>query len=107
MEVDRDILQVALSKAITEAVPPEMQKEIFSRALHEHLFKTNRDGRSPISEAFQRALDDATRDLAREIVRDPENMIRVKDTIHSSLTEALESKSLFDKVLNKLLSAYW
>jgi len=106
MEVDQNVLQVALAKAISEAVPADMQKEIFTKALYEHLFKPNRNGDSPVSEAFQRALNDATKELAQEVVRDPENMRKVKEVVQSALDKALTDGSLLTKITGKFSNSF-
>lgn len=107
MQVDPNILQVALAKAITDAVPPEMQKEIFARALHDHLFHASRNSdKSPISDSFQRALNDATRALANEIVNEPENKAKVKATIQKAFDQSLESGNLLQKICDKFTGSF-
>jgi len=106
MEIDREVLQIALARAITEAVTPQMQKEIFAKAMHEHLFKSTSFDKSPISQAFQRALDEATRDIAREVVREPENLKQIHAVMRKSVESAIESPAFMEDIAKKITRGF-
>jgi len=108
MQVDQNVLQIALAEALTKSVPPEMQKEIFSRAMYEYLFAPKRGtDKSPVSEAFQRALDEATREIAKQVINEPENLKLIKETIRQGLVGSLENKVLLDKIVTRITNAIW
>jgi hypothetical protein len=105
MEV-KDVLSVALAKAITDSVSVEMQKEIFSRALYDHLFYETKEGRvSPLKEAFARALNEASVEQARLVMADPANLAKVRDAFQTALDTALTDGSLVKKMTEKMVSA--
>lgn len=106
MELDKDVLAVALSKAITDAVPAEMQKEIFTRALRDHLFRSERAGDRPaLSHAFERALNEATQELARKVLEEPENQEKVRAAFREMLDQLLADGVLIRKWTDKILGA--
>ena len=105
MEV-KDVLSVALAKAITDSVPVEMQKEIFSRALYDHLFQEAKEGRSsPLKEAFARALNEATNEQARLIMADPANLAKVREAFQAAFDASLANGSLVKIMSDKMVSA--
>lgn len=105
MEV-KDVLSVALAKAITDSVSVEMQKEIFSRALYDHLFQEAKDGRtSPLKDAFARALNEATNEQAKLIMADPANVAKVRAAFQAAFEAVLVDGSLVKKMSDKIVSA--
>jgi UTP:GlnB (protein PII) uridylyltransferase len=107
MEVDKDLLQVALAKAISESVPPEMQKEIFAQALAKHLFNTGSNSKeSVISSTFQQALNKATAELAHEIVNSPENVPRIRDIMQKAMIAFLDDPNTVRKITEKFVSGF-
>jgi hypothetical protein len=103
---DKDILQAALAKAITEAVSPEVRKEVFQKAMTNYLFRAAGDTpRSVITDAFQRALDDATREMARAVVAEPENQKRIRETIQKALEMALDTRALQERLAEKFVKS--
>lgn len=104
MEVD--LLSVALTKAITDAVPDEMRKEIFTKALYEHLFQKQRDnGPTPLQEAFRRALNECTSKMADELFARPEYREQVKTALEAAFAEALKDGKLVHDMLKKISSS--
>lgn len=99
MEIDRDMLAIALSKAISDAVPEEMRNEIFRRALENHLFAARRGGETP----FTRALNQQACSLVAEMMGSPE----FREKIKASIAEAFEKSwpSLANKFTEKIQSA--
>jgi hypothetical protein len=103
MEVD--LLSVALTKAITDAVPDEMRKEIFTKALYEHLFQRSRDnGPTPLQEAFRRALNECAAKMAQELFANPECQGKVKVALDEAFDEWLNDPSRRQKLLEKFSS---
>jgi hypothetical protein len=107
MEVDKDLLQVALAKAISESVPPEMQKEIFAQALAKHLFNAGSNSKeSVISTTFQQALNKATADLAHSIVNSSENIPRIKEIMQKAMMDFLDDPNTVRKMTEKFVSGF-
>ena len=105
MEVSGDVLQAALAQAITNAVPAEMQTEIFTRALKEYLFTAGRGEKSPISTAFQEALKRATSDMATAVVNSPENGPRIRAFMQSCFEEALQDKDFMGRIVKQFANS--
>ncbi|HEV8658918.1 MAG TPA: hypothetical protein VGS96_09820 [Thermoanaerobaculia bacterium] len=108
MEVDKDVLQVALARAITDSFTPEIKEKVIRQAIEHHLFEVDRrhnsGGESPISGAFKNALNDATREMARLVVNDPANTEKIKGAIQRALDEALADVSFIEKLKERLVS---
>jgi hypothetical protein len=100
MEVTGDALQAALARAITDSVTPEMQKEIFAKAMGQFLFNTDtrRGETPPITAAFQDALRLATKELANKIVNEPENQARITDVIRAAFDEVMKDPATATKL---------
>ncbi|HEY5022465.1 MAG TPA: hypothetical protein VII30_08270, partial [Gemmatimonadaceae bacterium] len=100
MEVSGDALQAALARAITDSVTPEMQKEIFAKAMGQFLFNadTRRGEVPPITSAFQDALRLATKELANKIVNEPENQTRISDVIRAAFDETMSDPATVTKL---------
>src|SRR5690348_9202564 len=100
MEVSGDALQAALARAITDAITPEAQKQIFEKAMLEYLFhKDSRSATTPLTDAFKKALNDATATVAQQIVNEPENRAKIAtafqeafDQVQPTLVAALVKK---------------
>lgn len=106
MDMDKDVLQAALARAITDSVTPEVQKEVFRNALTGFLFRADTRGdSSPISEAFKRALQDATIAVARDVVAQPENRMRIVEAVKAGLDEALKDQKLVESITTKFIRA--
>lgn len=104
MEVD--LLSVALTKAITDAVPDEMRKEIFTKALYEHLFQKQRDnGPTPLQEAFRRALNECTSKMADELFATPEYRNQVRVALEAAFAEWIKDGKHIHDVLRKMASS--
>jgi 4-hydroxy-L-threonine phosphate dehydrogenase PdxA len=103
---EKDLLQAALAKAITDAVPPEVQKGVFQKALQNHLFYSD-DGRhgngAVLTDIFKRALDDATRSIAHAIVSQPENEARIREAIQAGLEDALKDGALRKRIGERII----
>lgn len=109
MDVNGDALQAALARAVMDSVSAEMQKEIFQKALEQHLFsdRSNRDrNESVISHAFKRALDQATHKLAEAVVHHPDNKLRIEAAMQKALEEALEEDRFAELIKNRLVRAF-
>jgi hypothetical protein len=109
MEVDKDVLQAALARAITESVTPEVQQKVFQSAMEQFLFRVDTrgsGGSSVISEAFKRALEEATRDMARKIVNEPENAERIRASVQAAFEEELASPTFLVKVREKITRGF-
>lgn len=112
MELDKDVLQAALARAITDSVTPEVQREVF-QAMTNYLFRavgdTHRGEKSVITavitDAFQRALADATREMARAVVAEPENQKRIKETIQKAFEMALDTRALQERLAEKFVKS--
>jgi hypothetical protein len=104
VEVDKDLLSVALSKALVDAVTVETRDKIFAGALNNYLFAPSSRDDAPISQAFRNALDHAVRDLAKEIVSQPDNLERIKAEVQKGLDLALES--IAEQVRGKMTRFY-
>jgi hypothetical protein len=100
MEVSGDALQAALARAITDSVTPEMQKEIFAKAMGQFLFNadTRRGETPPITAAFQTALRLATQELANKIVNEPENHARIRRVIEAAFNETIDDPATATKL---------
>jgi len=104
MEINSDILTAALAKAVADSVSTELQQEIFAKALHLHLFVENqRDGgRSVIKDAFTKALNQVTEQLAVDVVAEPENRARIEAAFRAALDLALKDGALVERIANKM-----
>ena len=106
MQVEGDVLQAALARAILDSVPSEMQKEVFRKALEAYLFHKDRVGEtSPVQHAFKMALDRATQDLAMEVVNEPENRERIKQAFRESFDQMLSSGEFTEKAVQKMVGS--
>lgn len=101
MEV-QDVLSVALARAVTEAVPPEMQNEIFSRALYNHLFAESKDGRTPLKDAFSRALNECAQKLAEKMFEEPEIRAKLETSLREAFEENMKTGELVKKLAGKM-----
>jgi hypothetical protein len=105
MEIDQSVLQVAMTQAIVRSVSPEMQAEIFQRALHEHLFRVpSSKERSTISESFKRSLDDACRAIASDLLKEPENLAKIKEAIQTALDQALKEPEFKERLAKRFIT---
>jgi hypothetical protein len=101
------ILQTALAKALVDAVTPEMQKEVFKEAICEFLFRVDRDGKGALQDSFQRALNDATREIAVQMVHQPDILERIKQSVRTAIETALEDRTFIERIQKKLTGGYW
>lgn len=99
------MLMIALTRAITETVPAAMQQEIFSKALYEHLFYKDRDGNTPLSDAFKRALGESTRELAKQVIEEPANKAAIARAIQEALDNALADGRFMKRVADKMIGS--
>ena len=106
MEVDKDVLQAALARAITDSVTPEVQREVFQKAMTNFLFRADSRGESaPITEAFKRALQQATETLAKEIVMSPDNRAKIAKAVQDGLDDAMKSRTFIDNISARIASS--
>lgn len=104
MSIEKDVLQGALAQAITNAIDNEAREKIFRGALIEHLFAEPRGGgNNVLTSAFERALNDATAKLAQEIVNEPENRERIRESFRKALDNKLSNDELVSKIGDKLM----
>lgn len=103
MQVDKDVLQAALARAITDSVTPEVQKEVFKQAIEQHLFRTRDGSKGVLSESFERALNEATANLAREIVSQPENTQKIREMLQQAFDDTMGSESFLAKIREKMM----
>lgn len=101
-----DMLGIALTRAITDSVSAEAQKEIFSKALYEHLFQKSRDGKTPVQEAFARALAEATREVAMRICQEPDTSAQIEAAIREAFNELLKDGGFVKKLAAKMLANF-
>lgn len=106
MEVSGDVLQAALAKAITESITPDVRDAVIAKALQQHLFyEDKRNGNaSVITETFKRALNDATSELAKEVVSRPENNERLRVSIQEAFEATISDKAFIAKISEKMMS---
>ena len=108
MEVSGDALQAALARAITDSVTPEMQKEIFAKAMGQFLFNadTRRGEMPPITAAFQDALRIATKEMANKIVNEPENQERIRGVVQTAFDETMNDPATATKLRGLFVSGF-
>jgi hypothetical protein len=103
--MENELLVTALAKVIADAVPPEMQKDIFSKALYDHLFYPKREGGSGptcLEHAFQQALNKGVSEMAEKVLSDPENKKKLEDAFNQALEQILSDGSLVKKIADKM-----
>ena len=111
MQVDPKLLEVALSKAIIDAVSADDTRAILAQAMHGYLFTKTRESYSgketdPLTEAFRKALDGATLQLVRSFLDEPEQRAAMRAAIEAAFAEAMKSTIVTDKIAEKLLGAF-
>jgi len=65
-----DTLQAILAQAVMDAIPEAERSEIFTKALHDYLFKLDSNNDSPLSRAFRDALKRLTSDEHQDELRE-------------------------------------
>src|ERR1700675_4934182 len=109
--VDKDVLQAALARALADSVTPEVQGRVLKEAILAYLFTPQREAYSgkeqtPLSKAFQKALDAVTLQCARELFAQPESKKKIEDALRSAFDKALADPAIVDKTAEKMLSAF-
>jgi hypothetical protein len=112
MQVDPKLLEVALARAITDSVSPEDQQKILAQAMHAYLFTKTRESYSgketdPLSEAFKKALDNATHELVKQFLSEPEQKARILDGVRAAFEAALTTTPVIqDKLTERIVRAF-
>ena len=109
--VDPQLLQAALAKALTESVTPEVSKKLLEEAMLAYLFTSRREPYSnkeatPLSDAFQKALDAATKTIAAEVLALPENKAKLVAAMQSGFDVAIKDTVVTEKLAEKMISVF-
>jgi uncharacterized protein HemX len=109
MKIDSEALNLALAQAVMNAFTPEMQTEVFREALRGYLFEpvTDNYGKkpSPLTQAFQKALDNAAYSVAKEFVSQPEQTVRIQAALKEAFDAVIVSPDFKQKVVDKVARA--
>lgn len=112
MNVDPNILQAALAKALTDSVTGEVQSAVLKDAMWSYLFTPRKlnayDNKetTPLSSAFEKSLDQVARTVCTEVLSEPENKARLRTAIQAAFEAALLSSVSTEKLTGKFLDVF-
>lgn len=107
MEIQVDVLQAALARAVSDSVSKEMQGQIFEKALLDYLFRAERGGQTRLHDAFQRALNESAQGMAARLFAAEPWRTKLEDAVRGAIEDALPS--IREKLAKKLADGirYW
>jgi hypothetical protein len=111
VNVDPQLLQVALARAITDSIAKEDQQQILAAAMNHYLFTKVREGYNaketdPLSQAFTKALDGATWQLVRDFLDEPAQKERMLAAVRVAFEQAMAAPAVTDKLAEKFLGMF-
>jgi hypothetical protein len=109
--VDQGVLQAALARALADSVTPEVQRQVLEQGLMHYLFAPRKElytGKetTPLSEAFQKALDAVGLQLAKEVVALPENRAKLTAAVQASFDKAVNSEVVTEKLSDMFVKGF-
>jgi hypothetical protein len=107
VSLEKDALQAAMARAIVDSVTPEVQREVFQKAILEHLFTVRRDGYSgkettTLSEVFAKALDRAVFAITEKVLNEPDNQEMIVSAVRSAFEQTVVKSALLGKLTERL-----
>lgn len=112
MIIDKEVLEVALARAITESMTKGEQDKVLAQAMHGYLFTKIRSSPydskevDPLSEAFRKALDTATYQLVKDFLDEPEQKTKMRAVVEAAFAMAMTSPVATEKIAEKLLGMF-
>ena len=112
MNVDPNVLTVALAKALTDSVTGEVQRDVLQKAMHAYLFtpfKPNsysNEMTTPLAESFKKAIDAVTGEVVREVLRQPEFRSVIESKVEEAFRATMQSNTAVDKMTEKFLRMF-
>jgi hypothetical protein len=90
-----------------EGITPEVQRDVFTKALHEHLFqpKHSSDRGTPLTHAFDRALNDAVTGVANKMMTEEPYKTQIRDAIHDAFDKAMTEGSFVKTLATRIVNA--
>jgi hypothetical protein len=93
-----EALTAAVSKAIAEVVPVELQRSIFSEALTKQLEQATKGDNS----ALVRAVNNHVHTMMLEILQEPEQQARIRSVLLAAFEATLANGALVQRVAQKI-----
>jgi hypothetical protein len=110
MEIRSDELHAALVDALLKGMTSEVREKVLADAMRAYLFEPKKDvygGKTttPLSEAFQKALDSAARQASIAFLEEPEQKNLIRTKIEESLREAMIRLDFTKTIVERLTNA--
>lgn len=112
MEIDTSAMQAAMAKAMMDAVTPELQQQLFLKAVQSALFEVAEPNagygspkRTVLQKVCEASLNDVMRQIVKEMLMEPGTQAILVAEVQKGVSQLVASGVVSEKVTDWLRSS--